>query len=100
MRAKRIALVMIVTVCLFPWNSDAARLDYAIGADVSFMKQAEDGGFKFKDQNEPKPGLEIFRNHGYNWVRLRLFHTPTRLPNDLAYINMTFAESPVVFCIQ
>ena len=30
-------------------------------------------------------GLEIFKDHGYNWIRLRLFHTPTRLPNDLKY---------------
>jgi arabinogalactan endo-1,4-beta-galactosidase len=29
--------------------------------------------------------LQIFRDHGYGWIRLRLFHTPTTLPNDLAY---------------
>ena len=27
----------------------------------------------------------IFKDHGYNWIRLRLFHTPTELPNSLAY---------------
>ncbi|NQV33625.1 MAG: glycosyl hydrolase 53 family protein [Phycisphaeraceae bacterium] len=88
MKTTQIIAVMMVTGSLFHWNSEASgasRLDYAMGADVSFMKQAEDGGFQFKDQNEPKPGLEIFKDHGYNWVRLRLFHTPTRLPNDLAY---------------
>jgi arabinogalactan endo-1,4-beta-galactosidase len=60
-------------------------MDYAIGADLSFLKQAEDGGFVFKDGNGSKTGLQIFKDHGYNWIRLRLFHTPTRLPNDLAY---------------
>ncbi|MBN1560282.1 glycosyl hydrolase 53 family protein [candidate division KSB1 bacterium] len=45
----------------------------------------EDGGFLFKDGGEAKSGLQIFKDHGYNWIRLRLFHTPTRLPNDLAY---------------
>jgi arabinogalactan endo-1,4-beta-galactosidase len=59
--------------------------DYAIGADLSFLKQAEDRGTAFKDNGEPKPGLQIFKNHGYNWIRLRLFHTPTRLPNNLEY---------------
>lgn len=39
----------------------------------------------FRDGGEAKPGLQIFRDHGYNWIRLRLFHTPTRLPNNLAY---------------
>jgi arabinogalactan endo-1,4-beta-galactosidase len=68
---------------LFLQPSRAA--DYAIGADLSFLKQAEDRGTAFKDNGEPKPGLQIFKDHGYNWIRLRLFHTPTRLPNNLEY---------------
>jgi arabinogalactan endo-1,4-beta-galactosidase len=59
--------------------------DYAIGADLSFLKQAEDRGTVFKDGGQAKPGLQIFKDHGYGWIRLRLFHTPTRLPNDLEY---------------
>ncbi|MCU0916106.1 MAG: arabinogalactan endo-1,4-beta-galactosidase [Planctomycetes bacterium] len=59
--------------------------DYAIGADLSFLKQAEDRGTVFKDNGQAQPGLRIFREHGYNWIRLRLFHTPTRLPNNLEY---------------
>jgi arabinogalactan endo-1,4-beta-galactosidase len=63
----------------------ACAADYAIGADLSFLKQAEDRGTQFKDNGKPMPGLEIFKNHGYNWIRLRLFHTPTDLPNGLEY---------------
>lgn len=59
--------------------------DYAIGADLSFLKQAEDNGFEFKEDGKPKKGLDIFKDHGYNWVRLRLFHTPSELPNSLEY---------------
>jgi arabinogalactan endo-1,4-beta-galactosidase len=59
--------------------------EYAIGADLSFLKQAEQRGTVFKDSNEAKPGLQIFKDHGYNWIRLRLFHTPTSLPNNLEY---------------
>ena len=62
-----------------------APADYAIGADLSFLKQAEDRGTVFKDGGQAKPGLQIFHDHGYNWIRLRLFHTPTRLPNNLDY---------------
>ena len=58
---------------------------YAIGADLSFMKQAEDSGFVFKENGKARSCIEIFRDHGYNWIRLRLFHTPTRLPNNLPY---------------
>jgi len=64
---------------------DAHSQEYAIGADLSFLKSAEDRGFQFKENELPKPGLQIFREHGYNWIRLRLFHTPTELPNSLEY---------------
>jgi arabinogalactan endo-1,4-beta-galactosidase len=63
----------------------ASAADYAVGADVSFLKQAEDRGTVFKDNGQAKPGLQIFKDHGYNWIRLRIFHTPTQLPNNLAY---------------
>jgi arabinogalactan endo-1,4-beta-galactosidase len=63
----------------------AQTLDYAVGADVSFLRQAERSGVAFKDAGVVKPGLQILRDHGYGWVRLRLFHTPSELPNDLAY---------------
>jgi arabinogalactan endo-1,4-beta-galactosidase len=49
------------------------------------MKQAEDRGFAFKENGQAKHCLQIFRDHGYNWIRLRLFHTPDRLPNSLEY---------------
>ena len=39
-----------------------------------------------------KPGLKIFSDHGYNWIRLRLFHTPTELPNTLDY-TISLAKS-------
>jgi len=66
---------------------------YAIGADLSFMKQAEDNGFAFKENGQTLPCLDIFREHGYNWIRLRLFHTPTRLPNDLEYTIATAKDA-------
>jgi len=60
--------------------------NYAIGADLSFLKAAEKQGVVFKDTDgKEKPGLQIFKDHGYNWIRLRLFHPPTMLPNNLEY---------------
>jgi arabinogalactan endo-1,4-beta-galactosidase len=60
-----------------------------VGVDVSFLGEAEAKGVEFRDGGVVKPGLQIFRDHGYGWVRLRLFHRPERdrlkLPNDLAY---------------
>ena len=69
----------------YPSDLNSSAQEYAIGADLSFLKSAEDKGFGFKENNVVKPGLEIFADHGYNWIRLRLFHTPTSLPNNLEY---------------
>jgi arabinogalactan endo-1,4-beta-galactosidase len=76
------AVFLIVQFCIAGLVSAA---DYAIGADLSFLKQAEDNRTVFRENDEAKPGLQIFKDHGYNWIRLRLFHTPTRLPNNLEY---------------
>jgi arabinogalactan endo-1,4-beta-galactosidase len=64
----------------------------ALGADVSFMQQAETQGSVFRLNGKPTEGLSVLRNNGYNWVRLRLFVNPdtTVLPNNLAY---TIAEA-------
>ena len=67
------------------WCTRVQADGYAIGADVSFLRAAEDDGKIFKDNGRAKPGLEIFKDHGYNWVRLRIFHSPTDLPNNLKY---------------
>lgn len=80
----RLALCASAWACLAA-AAQAQRLEYAVGADVSFLPQAESQGIVFKDEGQAKPGLQIFKDHGYNWVRLRLFHTPTRLPNNLEY---------------
>ena len=77
-------ITFIITIYLLHGFATAAQ-QYAIGADLSFLKQAEDRGFAFKEDGQKKAGMQIFKDHGYNWIRLRLFHTPTELPNNLAY---------------
>jgi len=77
--------LLFCAVAFLQLVSTAVAQEYAIGADLSFLKSAEDQGFLFKESDAAKPGLQIFRDHGYNWIRLRLFHTPTELPNNLEY---------------
>ena len=58
---------------------------FIAGADVSFMRQMESGGVAFKDVGVAEPGLRILKDHGYNWVRLRVMVDPISLPNTVAY---------------
>jgi arabinogalactan endo-1,4-beta-galactosidase len=80
---KKIISLAVFFLSLF-CNETKAQ-NYMIGADLSLMKQMEDQGFVFRENGQPKQCLQIFKDHGYNWIRLRLFHTPKELPNSLEY---------------
>src|ERR1035441_8591996 len=55
------------------------------GTVVSFLRQMESRGVVFKDAGVAEPGLQILKNHGYTWVRLRVMVDPISLPNNLDY---------------
>ena len=55
------------------------------GADVSYLRQMESRGVVFKDAGVAEPGLQILKNHGYTWIRLRVMVNPIALPNNLDY---------------
>lgn len=46
------------------------------GMDVSMLKQIEENGGKFYDQGEEKDALRILKDHGVNYIRLRLWNAP------------------------
>ncbi len=53
-----------------------AVIDRMIGADISFLPQLEARGLKFSDKGREGDALEILKAHGFNFVRLRIFHNP------------------------
>jgi len=66
-------------------NTDS-NLQY--GSDLSITKLMEDYGGVYKIDGIEKEGLQIFKENGYSWTRLRLFHTPEikgQVCNDLPY---------------
>jgi arabinogalactan endo-1,4-beta-galactosidase len=78
-----LSITAVIIISLPPLQAQSQK--YAIGADLSFLKSAEDRGFAFKENDSTRSGLKIFKDHGYNWIRLRLFHSPANLPNNLDY---------------
>jgi arabinogalactan endo-1,4-beta-galactosidase len=51
--------------------------DFVMGSDLSYVNQILDHGGVYKDSGETKNPYTIFKQHGNNVVRFRLFHTPT-----------------------
>ncbi len=53
-------------------------VDKMLGADISFLPELEARGIKFSDKGEQKDPIQILKDHGFNYVRLRLFNDPAR----------------------
>jgi beta-galactosidase len=63
----------------FPVNKlTESKVDQMIGADISFLPQLEDLGIKFHDKGIEKDAVQILKDHGFNYVRLRIFNDPAR----------------------
>ena len=66
--------------CLFSISllSFANGSEFVRGADVSMLKQLEESGAKFYDQNNKKTDvLTILKDNGVNWIRIRTWVNPT-----------------------
>ncbi|MEO7982578.1 MAG: beta-galactosidase GalA [Bacteroidota bacterium] len=52
--------------------------DKMMGADISFLPQVEERGIRFSDKGVEKDAIQILKDHGFNYVRLRIFNDPAR----------------------
>jgi arabinogalactan endo-1,4-beta-galactosidase len=75
-------LILIVSVFYLAdsftfFNSDnKSKNEKILGADISFLPQLENRGIKFSDDGVEKDAIQILKDHGFNYIRLRIFHDP------------------------
>jgi arabinogalactan endo-1,4-beta-galactosidase len=74
-----VIVIVFASVALAP----ASGGGFIRGGDVSFLQQLEDSGAVFMDDGVARDALDIFRDHGFNYIRLRIWHTPSSGYNDL-----------------
>jgi arabinogalactan endo-1,4-beta-galactosidase len=78
--------------------------DFYFGADLSYVNQILDHGGIYKDGGEVRSPYRIFKDHGANLARFRLWHNPawtkevygaqgTQLYNDLADVERSIGLS-------
>ena len=53
-----------------------------LGADISFLPELEARGIQFSENGVNKDAIQMLKDHGFNYVRLRIFHSPA---NDSGY---------------
>ena len=72
--------ILALTVALLSFSVVMAQTTierpYAVGADISWLQSQEDYGTKFTDGGVEGDALEILRDNGFNYIRLRLFVNP------------------------
>jgi len=57
----------------------ATPIDKMLGADISFLPELENKGMKFYDlDGKEKDAIKILKDHGLNYIRLRIFNDPAR----------------------
>ena len=66
------------------FGPDFAANQMALGADLSFTPQELAAGAQFTDRGRPGNPIEIMRDNGANWVRMRLWVNPPPGYSDLA----------------
>jgi arabinogalactan endo-1,4-beta-galactosidase len=60
-----------------------------LGADISFLPQLEASGRKFYDKGAEKDLIQILKDQGFNYIRLRLFNNPAA---DSGYSKKGFCD--------
>jgi len=77
---------------------------FVMGADLSYVNQILEHGGVYRENGAIKDPYQIFKDHGANLVRLRLWHTPawtkevygsagTKMFNDLADVKVAIRRS-------
>ena len=81
-----------VTKISYTWTK------FVMGADLSFTNQLEDNGTIFKDSGVAKDPFILFKQHGCNLIRVRLWNNPQwEIPytNGSLYSNLTDVEKTI-----
>ncbi|HOK50179.1 MAG TPA: glycosyl hydrolase 53 family protein, partial [Sedimentibacter sp.] len=75
--------IIFIFTLIYPFISPApvAAANFAKGADVSWLSQMEEHGYKFYDDNGvAKDCLQILKEHGIDSIRLRVWVNPSNDP--------------------
>lgn len=69
----------VATVTVNPQApAPAIASEKILGADISFLPQLEARGMHFSDKGVDKDPILILKDHGFNYIRLRIFNDPAR----------------------
>ena len=95
MNARVAALLILLSLtasCAEPRAPDAEAPHFLVGGDISFLPEIEDHGGTYSDAEGEKDLLLLLREHGFNSIRLKLWHTPDGPYNTLEQVKKMAAR--------
>lgn len=79
---KKICLPFFIAALLLS-SSFAQTKEFIKGADISWLQEIEAGGGVFRERGSIKDPFFLLKEHGFNYIRLRIWHTPDNGINGL-----------------
>jgi arabinogalactan endo-1,4-beta-galactosidase len=84
-----------------PELQDGKRQDFIMGADISTINEIQKSGRKFYDlEGNEKPLMEILKENGVNWIRLRVWNDPRDEQGNWYGAGNTNKESVIIMAKQ
>jgi beta-galactosidase len=59
-------------------NTSHRPITKMLGADISFLPELESRGIHFSDNKGERDAIAILKDHGFNYIRLRVFNNPAQ----------------------
>ena len=82
-----LALLLVAGCESVKRTPSAETLPFMNGADISVTPQLEDHGVVYSDDQGEADIFTILDRHGFNSIRLKIWHTPREAYNDLAHVK-------------
>lgn len=84
-----------------PQLQDGKRQDFIMGADISTIHEIQESGRKFYDlDGNEKPLMEILKENGVNWIRLRVWNDPRDEQGNWYGAGNTNKENVIIMAKQ
>jgi arabinogalactan endo-1,4-beta-galactosidase len=98
----RMLMLMLLLIGLTITARNGVCADFIRGADISIQTQQEADGVIYNEYGVAKDAVTILKNHDVNWIRIRLFHTPSGSDygacQDFAYVTTLGARVKAAGC--
>ncbi|MFC0878211.1 arabinogalactan endo-beta-1,4-galactanase [Saccharicrinis sp. FJH2] len=93
--SKSLINILLIIIAFASCTSEPKQQADAFmyGGDFSILKKMEDLGGVYKYKGKPVDALALFKQNGYNYGRVRLFHTPNMEGPVCNSLNYTIALS-------